>query len=42
MSQADTRIPAERLAAFIARAFIATGLPETDAEALAGLMVEAD
>jgi L-2-hydroxycarboxylate dehydrogenase (NAD+) len=42
MSQADTRIPAERLSAFIARAFIAAGLPEADAEGLAGLMVEAD
>ena len=42
MSQADIRIPAERLSAFIARAFIAAGLPAPDAERLAGLMVEAD
>jgi hypothetical protein len=27
MTQDDTRVPAERLAAFIARAFIAAGLP---------------
>src|SRR5271170_8527634 len=39
---ATTRVPASQLAAFIARAFIAAGLPEPDAERLAGLMVEAD
>jgi L-2-hydroxycarboxylate dehydrogenase (NAD+) len=42
MTKDDTRIPADRIAAFIARAFIGAGLPEADAEALAGLMVEAD
>ena len=36
------RIPAERLAAFIARAFTAAGLPTADAQTLADLMVEAD
>jgi L-2-hydroxycarboxylate dehydrogenase (NAD+) len=39
---ATARVPAAQLAAFIARAFVAAGLPETDAERLAGLMVEAD
>src|SRR5271155_5652069 len=38
---ATTRVPASQLAAFIARGFVAAGLPETDAERLAGLMVEA-
>jgi hypothetical protein len=33
--QDDPRIPGERLAAFIARAFIATGQPEGDTQALA-------
>ncbi len=42
MSPDDTRVPAERLAAFIARAFVAAGLPPEDAQPLAGLMVEAD
>jgi LDH2 family malate/lactate/ureidoglycolate dehydrogenase len=42
MSQDDVRVPANRLAAFIAHAFIAAGLPAADAEILAGLMVEAD
>jgi L-2-hydroxycarboxylate dehydrogenase (NAD+) len=45
MSQDNTaipRLPADRIAAFIARAFLAAGLPEADAETLAGLMVEAD
>ncbi len=41
-STTNTRIPAERLAAFIARAFGAAGLPSADSETLAGLMVEAD
>jgi L-2-hydroxycarboxylate dehydrogenase (NAD+) len=36
------RIPAERLAAFVGRAFVATGVPAADAETLAQLMVEAD
>jgi hypothetical protein len=35
LMQDDPRIPGERLAAFIARAFIATGLPKADARALA-------
>jgi LDH2 family malate/lactate/ureidoglycolate dehydrogenase len=38
----DPRIAAATLAAFIARAFAAAGLPAADAETLAGLMVEAD
>jgi len=38
----DTRVPADRLAAFIVRAFGAAGLPAQDAEILAGLMAEAD
>jgi LDH2 family malate/lactate/ureidoglycolate dehydrogenase len=42
MTQDDTRIPAARLAAFVARALAAAGLPETDAETIAGLMTEAD
>jgi len=42
MTQHDTRVPAERLTAFIARAFIAAGIPATDAETLSQLMVEAD
>jgi L-2-hydroxycarboxylate dehydrogenase (NAD+) len=42
MSQDDTRVPAAKLAAFVGRAFTAAGLPDADAEALAGLMVEAD
>jgi L-2-hydroxycarboxylate dehydrogenase (NAD+) len=36
------RIPAPQLAGFVARAFVAAGLPEADAQAVAGLMVEAD
>jgi L-2-hydroxycarboxylate dehydrogenase (NAD+) len=42
MSQDSTRVAADRLAAFIARAFVAAGLPAADAETLAQLMVEAD
>src|ERR1700720_4410456 len=42
MSQHDPRVPAAQIAAFIARAFVAAGLPVADAESLAGLMVEAD
>jgi L-2-hydroxycarboxylate dehydrogenase (NAD+) len=38
----DTRIPADRLAAFVIRAFTAAGLSAQDAETTAGLMVEAD
>ena len=41
MSQDATRVAAERLAAFIARAFAAAGLPAADAQTLASLMVEA-
>jgi LDH2 family malate/lactate/ureidoglycolate dehydrogenase len=36
------RIPAPQIAAFIARAFTAAGLPAADADTLAQLMVEAD
>jgi len=39
---AETRVSAPQLTAFVARAFIAAGLPEDDAQAVAGLMVEAD
>ena len=39
---AETRVSATRLTAFVTRAFIAAGLPEDDAQAVAGLMVEAD
>jgi L-2-hydroxycarboxylate dehydrogenase (NAD+) len=42
ISQHDPRVPAAQIAAFITRAFVAAGLPETDAESLAKLMVEAD
>jgi LDH2 family malate/lactate/ureidoglycolate dehydrogenase len=42
MSNDASRVPADRIAAFIARAFIAAGLPGEDARTLAGLMVEAD
>ena len=42
MTTNDTRIAADRLAAFIVRALTAAGLPATDAETVAGLMVEAD
>ena len=42
MSNDTTRVPADRIAAFIARSFIAAGLPDEDARTLAGLMVEAD
>jgi L-2-hydroxycarboxylate dehydrogenase (NAD+) len=38
----QTRVPATQLAAFVARAFVAAGLPDTDAQTVAGLMVEAD
>src|SRR5271156_7032090 len=42
MTENDSRVPAERLTAFIARAFVAAGLPDADAETLSQLMVEAD
>jgi L-2-hydroxycarboxylate dehydrogenase (NAD+) len=42
MTTSDPRIAAATLAAFIARAFAAAGLPADDAQTLAGLMVEAD
>jgi LDH2 family malate/lactate/ureidoglycolate dehydrogenase len=42
MTTSAPRIAAATLAAFIARAFIAAGLPADDAQTLAGLMVEAD
>ncbi|MFZ3361352.1 MAG: Ldh family oxidoreductase [Xanthobacteraceae bacterium] len=37
-----SRVPADRIAAFINRAFLAAGLPVEDAQIVAGLMVEAD
>src|ERR1700752_3896134 len=39
---AETRVSAPQLTAFATRALIAAGLPEDDAQAVAGLMVEAD
>src|SRR6266567_2504647 len=39
---AETRVSATQLTAFATRAFIAAGLPERDAQMVAGLMVEAD
>src|SRR5271170_1566653 len=42
MTTSDPRIAAATLAAFIARAFAAAGLPAADAQTLAKLMVEAD
>jgi L-2-hydroxycarboxylate dehydrogenase (NAD+) len=42
MPDETPRVAASQLAGFIARAFTAAGLPEPDAEKLAGLMVEAD
>src|SRR5260370_6410861 len=39
---AETRVSATELTAVVTRAFIAAGLPEDDAQAVAGLMVEAD
>jgi len=42
-SAADqARVPAMQLAGFVARAFVAAGLQDADAQAVAGLMVEAD
>ncbi len=40
--KAGERVPAATLASFIARALAAAGLPQADAEAVAGLMTEAD
>lgn len=40
--QAEARVSAARLSAFMARAFVAAGLPAADAEIVAGLMAEAD
>ena len=42
MTADEVRIPAAQLGAFVARAFVAAGLPDTDAQAVAGLMVETD
>ena len=42
MTADHSRIPAPQLAAFVARAFSAAGLPAEDAQILAGLMVDAD
>jgi L-2-hydroxycarboxylate dehydrogenase (NAD+) len=42
MPEAPPCVPAERLAAFIGRAFVAAGLPAEDSGALAQLMVQAD
>ena len=38
----QARVPATQLAVFVARAFVAAGLLDTDAQAVAALMVEAD
>jgi len=38
----DPRVPGAQLTAFIARAYVAAGLPADDAQTLADLMVEAD
>lgn len=42
MAEENARVSPQKLAAFITRAFTATGVPATDAETLASLMVEAD
>ena len=42
MTANEARVPAAQLAEFVARAFVAAGLPQPDAQAVAGLMVEAD
>jgi len=42
MPEEPIRVPADRLASFIARAFAAAGLPAEDSDTLAQLMVEAD
>jgi L-2-hydroxycarboxylate dehydrogenase (NAD+) len=38
----EARVPAAQLGAFVTRAFVAAGLPEVDAQVVAGLIVEAD
>src|SRR5215472_10914057 len=38
----EARFPAAPLGDFVARAFIAAGLPQPDAQTVAGLMVQAD
>ena len=42
MTADEARVPAAQLAEFVARAFVTAGLPQPDAQAVAGLMVEAD
>jgi L-2-hydroxycarboxylate dehydrogenase (NAD+) len=42
MAPGETRVAALALTDFVARAFVAAGLPASDAQAVAGLMVEAD
>jgi L-2-hydroxycarboxylate dehydrogenase (NAD+) len=42
MTADEARVPAAGLAEFVARAFVAAGLPQPDAQAVAALMVEAD
>src|ERR1700756_5604868 len=42
MTADEARVLAAQLAEFVARAFVAAGLPQDDAHAVAGLMVEAD
>jgi LDH2 family malate/lactate/ureidoglycolate dehydrogenase len=42
MPETPTRVPAERLATFVGRAFAAAGLPTEDCGTLAQLMVQAD
>jgi LDH2 family malate/lactate/ureidoglycolate dehydrogenase len=42
MGMSIATVPADVLSAFAARAFVAAGLPEGDAQRVAGLMVEAD
>ncbi len=42
MTSDGVRVPASQLVEFAARAFVAAGLPQPDAQAVAGLMVEAD
>jgi len=42
MTHEETRVAPAQIAAFVARAFVAAGLPAADAETLAQLMVEAD
>jgi LDH2 family malate/lactate/ureidoglycolate dehydrogenase len=42
MPEDGARVPAGHLAEFVARAFVAAGLPQADAQTLSELMVEAD